>query len=57
MATIKTQVILNEKDLLDVICDYYKLDRQNAKIRISKFDGDNREPGYTSVVVEADPKP
>ncbi len=52
MATVKTRIELNEKDLLHIIAEKYKLKREGATIVIYKYDGDSREPAYTSIIVE-----
>lgn len=53
MAELKTVVRLNEKDLKALICSRYKLDPSKASIRVIKEEGNQREPGYTEVIVES----
>lgn len=53
MAKIYKKIDLNEKDLLEVICSHFKLNKTGATININKYDGDQREPGYVKITVEA----
>lgn len=52
MATIKTKVELNEKDLKQVLAEKYNLREDSVSISINHYKGDQREPEYTSIIVE-----
>jgi alpha-L-fucosidase len=51
MAKILTQIILNEKDIKDLVAERYGLDGTTTTISISHSEGDAREPSYTSITV------
>lgn len=51
MAKILTQIILNEKDIKDLVAERYGLDGTTTTISISHSKGDAREPSYTSITV------
>lgn len=52
MPIIKTKIELNEKDLIELIAEKYNLDIAKTSINVYKYDGEGREPGYTTVIVE-----
>lgn len=54
MAKIITKIEINEKDLLALIAEKFNLKLQGAKISVQKYDGDPREPSYTTITVEAE---
>lgn len=43
MVIEKTKLEFSEKDLLLLIADHYRLDPKKSSIRISHYDGDQRE--------------
>lgn len=53
MAKVFKKIDLSEKDLLEVICAHFKLNKEGATIIVYKYEGDQREPGYVKVTVEA----
>lgn len=57
MVIEKTKLEFSEKDLLLLIADYYGLDPKKSTIRIHSYDGDPREPAYTSIIVEGEKIP
>lgn len=50
----KIKIEFNEKDLKELIVEKYKLKIETATIRVSHYNGDSREPSYTSVIVEGE---
>ncbi|MFA7448764.1 MAG: hypothetical protein WCY77_10030 [Weeksellaceae bacterium] len=54
MAKIITKIELSEKDLLALIAEKYNLKLQGARISVYKYDGDQREPSYTTITVEGE---
>lgn len=54
MAKIITKIEFTEKDLLALIAEKYNLKLDGAKISIYKYDGDSREPSYTTITVEGE---
>lgn len=54
MAKIITKIELNEKDLLALIAEKYNINLQGARISVYKYDGDAREPSYTTITVEGE---
>lgn len=57
MVIEKTKLEFSEKDLLLLIADHYGLDPKKSLIRINSYDGDQREPSYTSIIVEGEKIP
>lgn len=54
MAKIITKIELNEKDLLALIAEKYNLKLQGARISVYHYDGDQRDPSYTTITVEGE---
>lgn len=54
MAKIITKIELNEKDLLALIAEKYNIKLEGARISVYKYDGDAREPSYTTITVEGE---
>lgn len=52
MVKIRTKIELTEKDLAEIVAEKYGL--KNATISIYKYDGDPREPSYTSITIEGE---
>lgn len=50
----KIKIEFNEKDLKELIVEKYKLKIETATIHVSHYNGDSREPSYTSVIVEGE---
>lgn len=57
MAKITTKIVLNEKDLKEIVAREYNLELSQTTIRIDKFNGDQREPSYTNIIIEGVPYP
>lgn len=53
MAEIKTVVRLSGEELKEVVCKSFNLDCKKSTIRINHIPGNQREPEYTEVIVEA----
>jgi hypothetical protein len=49
---VKTRIELTEKDLAEIIAEKFKL--RNVTVRVEQYNGDAREPSYTSITVEGD---
>ncbi len=49
---IKTKIILTEKDLKCIISKQFDLEESTVTIIINKYEGDQREPSYTNIVIE-----
>lgn len=54
MAKIITKIELNEKDLLELIAEKYNIKLKGARISVYKYDGDQRDPSYTTITVEGE---
>lgn len=54
MAKIITKIELSDKDLLALISEKYNLKLQGARISVYKYDGNQREPSYTTITVEGE---
>ena len=54
MSKIITKIELNEKDLLALIAEKYNIKLEGARISVYKYDGDAREPSYTTITVEGE---
>lgn len=52
MAKIITKIELNEHDLLVLIAEKYKIKLEGARLSVYKYDGDARDPSYTTITVE-----
>lgn len=50
----KIKIEFNEKDLKELIVEKYKLKIETTTIHVSHYNGDSREPSYTSVIVEGE---
>jgi len=46
------KIVLNEKDVKEMLCDAHNLDMDSATMRVSHFEGDQREPSYTEITIE-----
>lgn len=53
MAEFKTVVKLTDSELKEIVCKHYNLDCKKSTIRINHTPGNQREPEYTEVIVEA----
>lgn len=51
MAREFVKIELNQKDIGDMVAQKWGLDSKSLTISITHYDGDMREPSYTSVVV------
>jgi len=52
---IKTKITITEKDLKQILVKQFGLDENTTTVVIHKYDGDQREPSYTNIVVEGKP--
>jgi hypothetical protein len=50
----KIRIEFNEKDLKELIAEKYNLKIETSTIYVSHYKGDQREPSYTSVVIEGE---
>jgi len=50
---LKHIVELNEKELKEIICKNYGLEKDTATIRISQIDADYGQGTHTAIIVEA----
>jgi hypothetical protein len=48
---IKTQIKLTEKDLAIILCDHFGIKHPGANVSIYKYEGDQRDPSYTEVII------
>lgn len=51
--SVKTVIELNEKELKDIICEKYDLQKSQTTIRISKVEGEYHQGDSTTIYVEA----
>lgn len=51
MAKQTTKITLTQKDILGLVAEKYNLKLDGARISVSHYNGDAREPAYTSIVV------
>jgi hypothetical protein len=56
MAKTYIRIELTEKDIKEMVAEKYNLDVEKTTISISHFEGDMREPSYTSIVVTGAPE-
>lgn len=52
----KVKLEFSEKDLKDLITEKYELKPESVVLRISHYEGDSRDPSYTTVTVEGQKK-
>jgi hypothetical protein len=52
MAKIVKKIVLNEKDIKELVAEKYGLDVDTATIYIDHYKGDFRESGYTNITIE-----
>ena len=50
----KIRIEFNEKDLKELIAEKYNLNIETSTIYVNHYKGDQREPSYTSVVIEGE---
>jgi hypothetical protein len=50
----KIRIEFNEKDLKELIAEKYNLKIETSTIYVNHNKGDQREPSYTSVVIEGE---
>jgi hypothetical protein len=51
MAEELVKIKLNQQDIKDLVIDKYNLESIGVSISVSHWNGDGREPEYTSIVV------
>jgi hypothetical protein len=51
MAKESIIIELDENDIKKMVAEKYNLDINRTSIRVSHFNGDAREPEYTSIIV------
>ena len=54
MAKQTIKIELSDKDLKEIIAREYNLKLEKIILRVIHFEGDQREPEYTSIVVESE---
>lgn len=50
------KIVFTEKDLKELIAKEYNIDVDTCSLIINKYDGDAREPSYTSIIFEGTKK-
>lgn len=54
MAKQTTKITLTQKDILGLVAEKYNLKLDGAKIHVSHYEGCQREPEYTEIIIEAE---
>jgi len=54
MAKQTTKITLSKKDILGLVAEKYDLKLEGATINVSHYKGDQREPEYTEITIEAE---
>jgi len=47
-----TKITLTEKDIKILVAEKFNLDIDNTTVSVSHYQGDQREPSYTNIIVE-----
>lgn len=56
MVKVSVKIELNQEDIKKLVAEKYNIDENSATITISHFNGDAREPEYTSIAVTGQEK-
>jgi hypothetical protein len=53
----KLKIEFSETDIKELIAEKYNLNKHSTTIRIYQYNGDMREPSYTTITVEGERNP